>query len=255
MGCSDEGRRRLVVGVGFAGLSAARALGQAGKKVVVLEARDCVGGRTFTKTLDPQWTAWQRSGWTSADNGFRTDAAGDLRARARARHRHVPDVDGGREPRGHLGKTKRYRGTIPRLALLSLLNVGFAQWRLESMSKKVPLDAPWTAKKAAAWDARSLGDWLDGVMKTKAARDLLDAGLETVFAAGGHEISLLHALFYIHSGGDLDTLLGTEGGAQATRIAGGMQTVAIALAASLDVRLSCAVRRDRKRSRWRDRSS
>jgi monoamine oxidase len=64
-----------------------------------------------------------------------------------------------------------------------------------------------------------------------------------VFAATGHEISLLHALFYIHSGGDLDMLLGTEGGAQATRIDGGMQSVAVALAASLDVRLSCAVRR------------
>ena len=114
------------------------------------------------------------------------------------------------------------------------------------MSKKVPLDAPWKAPKAAEWDARSLGDWLDANIKTKLARDLFDAGLETVYAASGTSISLLHALFYVHSGGNLDILLGTEGGAQATRIVGGMQPVAEKLAATLGdgvVRLSCPVRR------------
>ena len=49
-------------------------------------------------------------------------------------------------------------------------------------------------------------------------------------------MSLLHALFYVRSGGNLDILLGTEEKhdlAQATRIQGGMQPVAEKLAASL----------------------
>ena len=43
--------RAIVVGAGFAGLSAAEALRRAGVDVVVLEARDRVGGRVWSRTL------------------------------------------------------------------------------------------------------------------------------------------------------------------------------------------------------------
>lgn len=68
-------------------------------------------------------------------------------------------------------------------------------------------------------------------------------GLETIYAANARDLSLLYALHYIHSAGNLGLLLGTEKCAQALRIVGGMQSLAERLAAGLDVRLGHAVRR------------
>lgn len=44
----------LVIGAGMAGLTAARALQAAGKRVIVLEARDRIGGRIWTETIAGQ---------------------------------------------------------------------------------------------------------------------------------------------------------------------------------------------------------
>jgi monoamine oxidase len=227
----------VVVGAGFAGLAAARALAKRKKSVVVLEARDRVGGRVYSRTFDEEGTwvdlggQWVGPGQehllaTIAEQGlesFSTWTKGDNLV-----------VVGGR--------MRRYRGTIPRLPLLDLLSIGLAQWRFESMARKVPLDAPWTAPKAKEWDAQTLDSWIARNVRRTVARDLLEAGLETVFAANAREMSLLHALFYVHSGKDLDVLLGTENGAQATRVVGGMQRVAEAMAKGLDVRIGTPAR-------------
>jgi monoamine oxidase len=82
-------------------------------------------------------------------------------------------------------------------------------------------------------------------LATRAGRMLLELGIESVFATQPEDLSLLHALFYIHSAGSLQLLFDTEGGAQQDRFAGGSQRLALLLAAELGerVRLGAPVRR------------
>jgi monoamine oxidase len=51
-----------------------------------------------------------------------------------------------------------------------------------------------------------------------------------VFAAEAWDMSLLHFLFYVHSGGLIERIISTTGGAQESRIRGGSQTLATRLA-------------------------
>lgn len=227
----------VVVGAGFAGLSAARSLVRGGTKAIVLEARDRVGGRVYT--TNPEDAPW-------VDLGGQWVGPTQDRILALLREQGARTFKTWTTGQNLLlvaGKKSRYRGTIPRLPILSLLNVGYAQLVLDRLAKTVPLDAPWKAARAKEWDARSFDDWLRTHVRTRTARQLFEAALETVFAAPAREMSLLHVLFYIRSGKNLDMLLGTDGAAQAERVEGGMQPVAAKLAEGIDVRLSSPVRR------------
>ncbi len=235
----------IVVGAGVAGLAAARTLvDERSAKVVVLEARDRVGGRVFTDTLpDETWV----------DLGGQWLGVEQHRLSAWLERYKIPTYKtytAGENLLLWKGARTRYRGTIPKLPLMALLGVGWAQLRLDRMAKKVPLDAPWTAKDARAWDSVSFGQWMRDNVGNDVARRLLELGMDTVFAENADRYSLLYALFYIHSGKGTDILLGSEGGAQDTRIDGGMQRLATAMANGLDVRTSHPV----SRVRWeRDR--
>ncbi len=121
------------------------------------------------------------------------------------------------------GSLKRYSGTIPRINPLVLLDVDRAQRRVNRLSKQVPLDRPWEAAKAREWDSMTAQAWMDRHMRTKSGRELLQLGIESVWAAQPEDISLLHLLFYVHSAGSLELLFDTEGGAQDSRFVGGSQ--------------------------------
>ncbi|HVM29105.1 MAG TPA: flavin monoamine oxidase family protein [Mycobacteriales bacterium] len=227
----------VVVGAGLAGLTAARDLAAAGQRVLVLEARDRVGGRTFNAEVGDGHVVEAGGQWVGPQQTALLDLARELGVGT------FPTYDDGEKLLEWQGRIRRYTGTIPRLNPLVLADVAQAQLRLGRMARRVPLEAPWTALDARRWDGQTLETWLRRHVRTAAARALLRTGVQAVWAAEAEELSLLHALFYLHSGEGWDALLDTTGGAQQDRFVGGSQRLSERLADDLDVVLEVPVQR------------
>ena len=230
----------VVVGAGLAGLSAARTAAHAGASVVVVEARDRVGGRTLNEEIGDGQVVEVGGQWIGPTQDRLAALARELLVDT------FPTYGEGENLIEYGGRLRRYRGTIPRINPVVLLDVERAQRRLNRMARRVPLDAPWEAPGAAALDGQTAATWMRRNLATKAGRMLLELGIEAVWAAQPEDMSLLHVLFYIHSAGSLELLFDTEGGAQQDRFVGGSQRIAILMAQELGrehVLLEAPVRR------------
>jgi monoamine oxidase len=229
----------LVVGAGLAGLVAARDLIAAGRTVLVLEARDRVGGRIVNEEIGAGTFVEMGGQWAGPTQDRLLDLASDLGIAT------FPTYDTGKKVLHFNGRRGTYAGAIPRLSPLVLADVGRAQARLEAQAKKVPTGAPWTAAGAERLDGQTFETWARRNTASRSARMLLTLAAEAVFAAEPGDISLLHVLFYSHSGGSFQRLIETTGGAQQDRFAGGSAIIAERLAAALGsvVRLEAPVSR------------
>jgi monoamine oxidase len=227
-----------VVGAGFAGLAAAHDLARAGRDVLVLEARDRVGGRVAGADLEGGERVEIGGEWIGPTQDRLAAMAAEVGVETFLTH------DEGDNLLEWRGRRRRYRGTIPRLSPLVLADVEVVRRRLERMASGVPLEAPWDAPGAARLDAQSLGSWLDRHARTRTARQLVAVVCRTVWGAEPHELSLLYVLFYIRSAGSFSMLTDVAGGAQESRFVGGSELVAERVAAQLGdrVRLEAPVR-------------
>lgn len=227
-----------VVGAGLAGLSAARELSRAGRSVVVLEARDRVGGRVWNHTFADGTVVELGAQWIGPTQDRMYALVEELGLQT------FPTYNEGQSVMRFGGKMSRYRGNIPRISPFVLLDMAQAQSRFDRLAKRVPLDEPWTAERASEWDSQTFASWIDRRAHTRGARELFALYAEAVFAAEPSDFSLLHALFYTHAGGGVDMLSGTANAAQQDRIVDGSQVIPLAMAKELGdtVRLSHPVR-------------
>ena len=227
----------IVIGAGFSGLAAAYQLKKRGIDVVVLEARNRVGGRVWTDQLPDG---------TYIDRGAQWVGPGQDKLYALARDTGVdtfPTHDQGKSLLCLDGKKKPYKGLIPPLPLPALLSLDRAIKRMNRWSATIDPAAPWAHPRAAEWDRLTLGEWMHKTMGSAKARQLFGIAAEAIFAANPDEVSLLFSLFYTRSGTDFDTLMNIRGGAQQDRFLGGADKPARILANRLgpSIRLEHAI--------------
>ena len=221
----------VVIGAGLAGLSAARVLAASNLDVIVLEARDRVGGRTYTRPA---------SDGTLIDHGGQWIGPTQERLAALAEAVGVKTFhtyDSGNNIEYKRGQGITYSGTVPTSEPMVTMEIVEMLLNLSIMASEVPLDAPWTAPLAAEWDAQTMATWAEQNVQSAGARDLLTLAIESVFSVEPRDLSLLHFLFYVHSAGNLNMLLSVTGGAQESRFVGGAQAVSNRVAEALGERV------------------
>ncbi|HEX6543894.1 MAG TPA: flavin monoamine oxidase family protein [Ktedonobacterales bacterium] len=220
-----------IIGAGLAGLMAARQLVAAGVSVRVLEARDRVGGRIWTRPASDGTVLDLGAQWIGPTQQRMIRLAAELGAET------FKTWDSGNNIQYAQGERRVYSGAIPTADRLVAADVMEAMLALNMMAMRVPPDAPWTAPDAAAWDAQTFATWLDANVSSSGARSLLELAIQAVFSAEPRDLSLLHVLFYTRAAGGLMDLVGVTCGAQETRFTAGAQTIANRIAEALGERI------------------
>ena len=231
----------VVVGAGLAGLTAARRIRHDGRSVIVLEARDRVGGRVASHHLDGGVVSERGGTFVGPTQDHILALADGLGIET------FPTYDVGDNLYVAGGDRLRYSdtgitGTAPPDPAI-LPDLALATTELDQMATTVPVDAPWDAGSAGAWDDQTLEAWINAHSLTQQFRDIVPVATRPIFGAEPRELSLLFVLFYIaasgdeHNQGTFERNFDTPQGAQMWRFVGGSQRIPKLLAKRLGNRL------------------
>jgi monoamine oxidase len=186
-----------VVGAGFAGLAAARRLVKGGARVVVLEARDRVGGRTWNRRMPDGLEVSVGGTWLGVgqDRMFQLSEEVEVDTYEHFSHGdHLVRLD---------DTNVRYDGSsVPKRYLVGLGSYALAMRRLSRMADRLPVERPWEVDDAEELDARTVADWLSSRlnMPSKLGRELADMAMRVLFCTHPAEVSVLGALVLARGG-------------------------------------------------------
>jgi monoamine oxidase len=232
----------VVVGAGFAGLTAALKLMRAGRSVIVLEARDRVGGRALNQPIGGGEISERGATFVGPTQNHILSLAKEFGV-----GKFPTFNDGDNVYVNSLGQRSTYSdtgplGTAPPDPLI-LAELTQAVLRLDQMSTEVPVDAPWASSNAEEWDEQTLETWIRDNSDTEAFRDLVPVATRPIFGAEPRDLSLLFVLFYIAASGNernpgtFERNFNTRDGAQMWRFDGGAQVLALKIARRLGQRV------------------
>ena len=228
----------VIVGAGTAGLNAARDLRAAGLSVAVLEARDRVGGRTWTNTIDGAMLEIGGQ-WISPDQEALQELVGELGLEMFSRYREGKSVYVAPD-----GTRSVYDGDMFPVSAETGAEMERMIGILDDLAAEIGASEPWAHPRARELDTISLREWMSQTSDDEEACANIGH-----FLAGGmltkpsHAFSVLQAVLMAASAGSFSNLV-DEDLLLDKRVVGGMQNVSLAIAAQLgsDVVLDSPVR-------------
>lgn len=228
----------VIVGAGAAGTTAGAELTKAGLSVAVLEARDRVGGRLWTETVDGALLELGGQ-WVSPEQSALIETIDELGLRTFSRYRDGESVYVDRA-----GRATRFTGDIFPVPAATERTMRMLIDRLDALVAQVDPERPWAAPDAAFLDTVSFHEWLRRHSDDQEAVDNISLYIaEAMLTKPAHAFSALEALLMAASAGSFSHLVDADFILD-KRVVGGLQQVPLLLAERLgeDVRLGAPVR-------------
>jgi monoamine oxidase len=243
----------VVVGAGLSGLVAARNLRRTGASVLVVEARNRVGGRLLNEEVGKGSVIEAGGAFVGPTQDHILALARDLRVptfKSYATGDNIYVKEGQAIP---------YTGTVPPDPAI-LPDAGLLQERINRMAAEIDVSAPWSHPDAAEWDRQTFDDWVLRNAANDDVRDLILCYTQAAFGSDGRDFSLLFLVWYIAASGNetnvgtFERSSGSRDAAQDSRFVGGSQLVPFRLARQLAdrVALNAPVRSIRQGARHVD---
>jgi monoamine oxidase len=219
----------VVVGAGFAGLTAARNLQKAGVSVVVLEADDRVGGRSMPGRV-AEHVVDLGGQWVGPTQHHLLALADELGVKTYPQYvegEHIMDI---------MGREARYKeGENLPLEPADLAEFNKLIGELDALALESNLDvaAPWTVADADALDAQTFESWLLGATASEPVRSVFRLIAQTVYCVEAGQLSLLNLLTYAAASEGIIHMMSSRGGSQDSLFEGGAWQLAAKMAEEL----------------------